>query len=298
MSKKQTISFYITLCLFLFVALQTVAQNRTRLTWLSFNLGHHQYHGDLGSEILDFRLGYDWTIGLTLDRYISNRLDVKISTSYGELDYNNFFNTSFLNSQLLLEYKFLSNRQVLNPFVGSGVGITNFRSSGAASYSGVSLHIPLQIGVDYQLKENIYTSIHATYNRSFSDEIDGGDFGSKEHDDFMVYAVGIKFSLSKSRDSDGDGVKNKNDCALIPTGHLFGDVLTPIETDWMTMKTNVLLYLGKRYSMDVQTPMATGWKMLPMPVLTKKVLTITTAVLTMMRMECQTILTIVPTDQV
>lgn len=211
MSKNQTVSFFITLSLFLFIALQTVAQNRSRPTWFSLNLGHHEYHGDLGSEILDFGLGYDWTIGLTIDRYISNRLDVKISTLYGELDYNNFFNTSFLNSQVLLEYKFLSNRQMLNPFAGSGVGITNFWNNGAPSNSGASFHIPLQIGVDYQLGENISASIHATYNRSFSDEIDGGDFGSREHDDFMIYAVGVKFSLSKSRDSDSDGVKNDND---------------------------------------------------------------------------------------
>jgi len=211
MSKNQTVSFFITLSLFLFTASQTVAQNQSRPTWFSFELGHQEYHGDLGNEILDFQVGYDWTIGLSIDRYISNRLDFKISTSYGELDYNNFFNTSFLNSQVLLKYKLLGNRQILNPYAGSGFGITNFWNNRTASGNGASFHIPVQIGVDYHIKENVSASFHATYNRSFSDELDGGDFGGRGHDDFMIYAVGIKFSLSKSKDSDNDGIKDEND---------------------------------------------------------------------------------------
>lgn len=215
-------SFLIFLVLYSVHICQSEAQTKSTPTWISFQLGHQEYYGDFGNEFFDFGLGYDWVLGLSVDHYLSNYFDVELSVTYGELDYKSFFNSSFINFQNVLQFKPMSEPNFVNPYVGTGIGfIPYWYKQFSESGRGVAFNIPLQLGFDIVLDSNISTTASITYNRTLSNNLDGSDFSSRPHDDFMVYSLGIKIGLNRSKDSDGDGIPNDSDICPKEYGESF-----------------------------------------------------------------------------
>ncbi|NGP75636.1 OmpA family protein [Balneolaceae bacterium YR4-1] len=194
---------------------QAEAQSRNRPTWITFSVGHQEYNGDFGNEILAFEVGYDWTLGLELDQYLGNLFDFELSMDYAELDYTNAFSTTIINANIMLNVKPMGSKYHIKPYLGTGFGISPFFNNGASAENGVTLHLPAQVGFDYQLNDNMAVGLKARYNRSLSDDLDGIgealDMDGINHDDFIVYSVGFKISINKTRDKDGDGISDKND---------------------------------------------------------------------------------------
>ncbi len=150
------IRFLILACLFSLQGVwQAEAQTRDRPTWITFTVGHQEYHGDFGNEILAFEVGYDWTLGLELDQYLNNVLDLEISADYAELDYPNAFSTTIINANSILNVKPIGSEYRIKPFLGTGFGVTSFWNNGPAEGNGVTFHLPIQAGFDVQLNKNI-----------------------------------------------------------------------------------------------------------------------------------------------
>jgi outer membrane protein OmpA-like peptidoglycan-associated protein/outer membrane protein W len=230
------------LCMFV-PAMQ--AQTDLNKTWLSIHVGHNEYDGDLGNEMLEYDVNTDWSAGIGFHQYLNSSFDFDAILEYGYLDYkngqdesnpvkaNNSFGTKYLNANLMLRYK-LANGYIfgqnaaLQPFVAAGVGVTpyfggsgNIYDSGGAPGgdidSRVGFGVPLAAGFDIPLSKKTKIILKATYNRTFVDGFDGqagsgaSNIDNKDHDDFLVTSVGFKFNVGGSTDTDGDGIIDEND---------------------------------------------------------------------------------------
>lgn len=219
---------------------QIQAQSREYPTVLTGYFGHQEFDGDLGNEMLEFNVGADWAGGLGVSQYLHPYLDLEFAMIYGKLDYKNFnvpnnslkslvqFERNFLNINALLKFRPLRNPRPVQPFIGTGFGFTPLWGSVSRITSiqpreltelptenKTAFQVPFQIGADIRITDKISATANATYNRTFSDGIDGRggefDIDGRDHDDFMVYSVGFKININKTKDSDGDGILDKND---------------------------------------------------------------------------------------
>lgn len=216
------------------------AQTADQPTWLTAYFGHQEFDGDLGNEMLEFNVGADWAGGIGLSQYLHRYLDLEVAVIYGKLDYKNFgnptsplkrltqFEKNFVNINALLKFRPLRNPNPVQPYIGTGVGFTPTWGSvyritsiqpreleELPSSSKTAFQVPLQLGADVRITDNISATVNATYNRTFSDGIDGRggefDIDGIDHDDFMVYSVGLKIGINKTKDADGDGIRDKDD---------------------------------------------------------------------------------------
>ncbi|SMO36649.1 DUF6089 family protein [Fodinibius sediminis] len=240
------------LCFFV-PALQ--AQTEDRPTWMSIHIGHNEYDGDLGNEMLEYEVDTDWSAGIGFHQYLSPSFDFDAILEYGYLDYknqddsnpvkaDNSFGTKYINANLMLRYKLangyiFSEDATLQPFLAAGLGVTPYFGGSDNIYEGqsgndidsrVGLGIPLAAGFDIRLSEKTKLFLKATYNRTFVDGFDGqadglgrstsnvdSNIDNKSHDDFLVTSVGFKFNISPAPDADDDGIPDKEDrCPQTP----------------------------------------------------------------------------------
>ncbi len=203
------------------------AQNSDNRTWLSLNIGNHQYDGDFGNEMASFDIIKDISAGFGVHQYISRSFNFNYSLNYGLLDTDygsNRFNKYFLNNNFTTHFN-LANGIILNvdasiqPFVGTGASLTYFFGEQESIEDNLSFAIPIVAGFNVPVSEGLSLEFKGTYNRTFNDEIDGViGVDQQDHDDFFVASVGLKFRLSGAKDSDGDGVKDKVDKCVDTAG--------------------------------------------------------------------------------
>lgn len=221
--KFKTILFL--LCLGI-TSLGANAQTSENKTWLSLNVGNHQYDGDYDNEMLFFKVNEDVSGGLGVHQYLSNSFDLNLLFNVGSLDSDEIapgFSKFFWNSNLTLEFNLANDiifkeDAAIQPFFGSGFGATYLSGGSDAVDDGLYYQVPIVAGFDIPLSEGAALELKAVYNRSFSDDLDGNTtIDNRDHDDFLIASVGLKFRLSGAKDSDNDGVKDKEDaCINIP----------------------------------------------------------------------------------
>ncbi|MDY6868487.1 MAG: OmpA family protein, partial [Chloroflexota bacterium] len=194
----------------------------------------------MGDEFYEFDIGAQWSGGIGISQYLGRYFDLDFTVTYGKLDYKNFnipdsplisryqFEKNFLNLNSLLKFRPLRDPKTVQPFLGTGFGISNFWGTNyritsitprelqeLPSDPKTAFQLPLQLGTDIRISEKVSATLNATYNRVFSDGIDGRggdfDFDGRNHDDFIVYSVGLKVGVNKTNDGDQDGVPDKND---------------------------------------------------------------------------------------
>ncbi len=141
---------------------------------------------------------------------------------------------------------------VVFPYVFGGASINLFNplsSTGekaphnkAGIYSKNALSYDVEAGFRFKLNDDwsIFTSgaIHFVQSDYLDDvspasQIDLGDFPAGPHDDFYATAlIGVSFSLSGQKDSDGDGIPDSRDlCPNTPYGVLIDENGCPSDMD-------------------------------------------------------------------
>lgn len=211
--------------IFLFFAGIYNARAQTAEQPLGFKVfyGTQGYDGDLGNELGGFSSD-DHIYGAGFSAYLNSYFDLSLDVRWMKLDVengsndayferrNSSFETDNLNLDLLLRWKPLKTQTRLDPYAAAGVGF-NFlqdRSNARQDDSQFVFSIPFGVGVNYKFQEHIMLNVQATYNRTFSDDIDNyplaageaaadveprPDFDGKDHDDFFTTSVGIVFNF-------------------------------------------------------------------------------------------------------
>ena len=226
---------YLLIGLICFLAtIQVQAQSEDRSYWLSLQVGHNEYRGDLGNEFFNFNVGSDFTWGFELSTYLSPSFDLGFNFVFGIIDYDRVFNNgtteSFsnphINTSLHARYKIsngylLAQNSKLQPYLIAGFGLTSYTGEGtrdvngeevSSTPTGSTFTIPFGLGIDIPVSESAKVVVRSVYNRTFAEGFDGRSMlDNANHDDYLVHSIGVKFALSQKQDSDGDGVSDGRD---------------------------------------------------------------------------------------
>ena len=195
-----------------------IAQNSVQDIALGIQVGTIEYKGDLGNEFFKFTDGVHPSIGLNISKYVSPSFDLMGKVRHGLIDRNSFSNALY-DFNVTAKYKFnngyiLKEDGLLAPYVFLGIGdaisIFNDVETGEKEAPLAEFNFPMGIGLKFNISEKWSASIETHYNYFVSDRIDATIQG-KWDDQFLYNAVGVSYNFASGKDSDGDGVKDKDD---------------------------------------------------------------------------------------
>ena len=150
-------------------------------------------------ENVGFRVG--------ADAYLNPSLDASFNISRGKMKHEDLFFALITDVSARLTYKF-NNGYIMEedarvaPFLGLGFGITNMQDQESfwAELDGTHAMIPFAAGVNFKLNKKTDLVVSGTYNKTLDDTYN-----------YLQYGVGVKFSMQRDKDRDGDGVLDRDD---------------------------------------------------------------------------------------
>ncbi len=176
----------------------------------------------LGGAIGDNSSADDWVLQYRAHfqyKLISPVLLGQLGVGYTKLQASNVYSAELL----IMENRFLMfpfSLKNLNPYLFSGVGVTKTNNLGPSSYLPM---IPMGLGFQTRLGEQMLLEVSGGYNLSLSDDLDerirsDTDLNSltdKKNDGYFGFLVGITYAIGgqvkADQDSDGDGLSDKNE---------------------------------------------------------------------------------------
>jgi len=224
----------ITLLLFTMMFSAAFAQNSEHKWAVGLYGGKTVYNGDFGMGFLSFNPFYALG-GISIDRYLNPSIDLGIQAEYGDYGFHKndstYFRSTKTDGYLLLKYKFnngyiIKEDAVVQPFLAAGIGLASY-SVGLGSYEnpqnvrpndkGVDLTIPVGAGIKLIFTKWLAFQYQFMYNFTNADNRDG--MVAARNDGFASNSVALIFSFGAPKDSDKDGVSDKNDkCPNTPLG--------------------------------------------------------------------------------
>ncbi len=152
--------------------------------------------GELGNA--GFRVG--------AQRYLNNSLDLEFGVGYGKLVYEQIFESNVLDVNVNLIYKFdngyiLKKEAKVAPFISAGIGTSNysnFKGLNSGNWEGNNFDTPFGVGVEFKVSEEASIQL-------------GGIYHSNGAPDYLQYRLGVNFNIGRKKDSDKDGIYDKED---------------------------------------------------------------------------------------
>jgi outer membrane protein OmpA-like peptidoglycan-associated protein len=194
------------------------AQNSTEDIAIGLQFGTIEYKGDLGNEFFSFTDGVHPSIGLNLSKYVTPSFDLMGKARHGMLD-RGVFTNSLYHFTIAAKYKFnngylLKEESLFAPYVFLGIGdalsiYTNV-ATGEKEAPLAEFNLPMGVGFKFNISNQWSVSLETHYNYFISDRVDGVIMG-KWDDQFLYNSVGFSYNFASGKDSDGDGVKDKDD---------------------------------------------------------------------------------------
>lgn len=191
-------------------SLTTNAQTQDDPWWLNIELTNNKWDYRIWEGMFDFGQLDNSGFRIGVDRYLSKSFDAEFGFSYGKLNYENVVNANLTDFDLRLVYK-LTNGYLLkedakiSPFLFAGFGMSWL--TGIESNTTIvrfedepNAVMPIGAGLEFKVTEGASITTKASYKRSIVDK-----------SNYMQYSVGVSFSLSRKKDTDGDGVFDKED---------------------------------------------------------------------------------------
>lgn len=139
-------------------------------------------------------------------RFLNKSLDLEFGVGYGKLIYEQLFESNVLDLNANLIYKFdngyiLKESSKIAPYVSLGLGIvnfSNFKGANWGNWEGNTFDTPIGAGVELKVTEEASIQLGAIYHSSGAP-------------DYLQYRVGVNFNLGRKKDSDADGIYDKED---------------------------------------------------------------------------------------
>lgn len=196
------------------------AQNADSPIAAGFWGGLTQYNGDLGQGFYKLKPNSNFMhVGGFASFYIQPRIDFSANMTIGKWGYeensfNKFSATQFqMNGHLRIKL-FNDEQFPINPYGLIGIGMAY---AGNTDKPGMDIFIPFGVGVKTNVNDRISLFLQETYAYTDHDNRDG--FSKNDNDAFLMHSIGISWNLSAPKDSDHDGVTDKNDeCPETPAG--------------------------------------------------------------------------------
>lgn len=205
-------------------ATNVIAQNKTENFSVGLQFGTIEYSGEVAQEIFSFQPGIHPSLGINVAKYLTPSFDLRGNFRVGMIDgtdstYGSFENRLF-DINVVLDYKFnngyiLKETSVIAPyiFVGAGDAISSYRNNttGVKEQPLAYFNIPMGAGIKFNLSPKMFISLETHYNYAITDELDGVVTDDTKWDDSFLYnSIGFNYNFAGA-DTDGDGVKDKDD---------------------------------------------------------------------------------------
>lgn len=201
--------FLIALTLFMGVV-SAQAQTEDTPWWLTIELTNNKFDYRFWEGIFDFGQLDNSGFRVGVERYLNSSFDVEAGLSYGKLIYEDVYKGNLTDFDLRLVYKFdngyiFKKDSKVAPYIFAGYGVAwHSNISGRLQYQefedGSYAMLPIGGGLKFKVTEDAEINARAAYKSSIS-----------QSPNYMQYALGVSFSLGGEKDSDGDGVTNKED---------------------------------------------------------------------------------------
>ncbi len=194
-----------------------IAQTLKNDISVGLQFGTIEYRGDLGSEFFTLD-GVHPSIGFNISKYVTPSFDLMGKVRHGMLD-RNVFSNSLIDLNLMLKYKFnngyiFQEESLFSPYlfigIGDAISIYTDKTTGIREQPLAEFNLPMGVGFKFNLTERMSVSLETHYNYVINDRLDGVLQG-KWDDSFMYNAVGFSYNIPSGPDTDGDGVKDKDD---------------------------------------------------------------------------------------
>jgi len=210
---------------------QNIGQTAEKEWSVGLQGGTIHYYGEVANEFYKFdkESGIHGMIGVQVSKYITPTVDLQFNLKHGQIDGSQFYTNLFdFNAQLKLKAangKLLKENALIAPYIFLGLGdaISETRNWGTGEIVGPDAHFnfPFGYGIDINMNERWKLSLESHINYSFNDDYDL--LVKSDGDGFMYNTVGVSYNFSCKKDTDGDGVMDKDDACpnvagLIETG--------------------------------------------------------------------------------
>jgi hypothetical protein len=180
-----------------------------------WNVGGHgglaQYNGDLGNGWYSTHQAYYGLGGISVSRYINDRIDASFFGTYGELGYlgqytvvndrplDNNFRIRLATGNFLLRYHLVSRESVVGPYVFGGVSAMNQQDRSIVRTPGsrsIDLAFPTAGGgLIFRFGPIISLQLQEMFMYTWADDVDHHAQGM--NDMYLLHSIGLTFNLGK-----------------------------------------------------------------------------------------------------
>jgi len=205
-----------------------------------WNIGLHggaiQYNGDLGNDFFKTDQAFYGFGGLSLTRFLGNRLDVSLFLTKGETGYmadagrfRHQLTTGTINFRLNL----IGADYFVRPYIFAGGGVMMFANTLEDTKNNEKFDFAAPsfgAGLNLRMGKAVTLNLQETFMYSSSDERDG--IVKNSNDFFLLHSVGLTFNFGQKSDADGDGIADRLDkCPDTPAGVVVDENGCPLDGD-------------------------------------------------------------------
>ena len=224
--------------LFVLLCLSTMINVKAQTADKKWNFGLHggamQYKGDLGNGFYKTQTTFYGFGGISLSRYLGNRIDLSFLLTKGEVGFKSgigTFKADVTTGSLNFRFNVLEAEAVVRPYLFLGVGAMMFANSPSVEKSNVDYAVPsFGAGVNIRMGEAVMFNIQETFLYSTSDARDG--FVANSNDAYLLHSIGLTFNFGNKKDADHDGVADRKDkCPDTAPGIKVDETGCPLDKD-------------------------------------------------------------------
>lgn len=198
---------------FLLTSLVTKAQFENDKTWLIITADNNQYGSFFNESFKNASKIKKASFSIGIENYFSKSFNFTGRVVVGKItDYQSDFmdlnssnnvrvNLAALEATAIFKFNndfILPANSRLSPYIEAGFGIANFNEAVLESESGPGVVFPVAVGLKYRLTKNMQLAVKMTNVES----------NKVTH---RKFSAGFSFSLKNNRDTDKDGIIDKND---------------------------------------------------------------------------------------
>ncbi len=205
--------FNLLLIIAMLFAVSVNAQSPDRKWGFGVHGGIEQYNGELGNDFYQFGQSSYGFGGITVSRNLSAHWDLELDATIGEIgakdDKKGSFEKNLFQARLNVKYNLLKYGAVVRPFLFAGIGFMSFDLI-STKESINNWQLPDGgFGFAFKLNEVASIVLKETFILSDYDRVD--NHFEDMNDMYLQHSIGIVFNLGKPKDTDGDGVYDKDD---------------------------------------------------------------------------------------